>query len=92
MCGRRPIQKFEMKKPAAGFPARAFQSSCDDRDMPVICPTCQISSVTADLTPTSLIKSLNRWWRGAFAGDRLPGFGHRQRRSTGGSLLFRRGA
>ena len=49
MCGRRPIQRFEMKKAAAGFPARAFQSSCDDRDMPVICPTCQIFSVTADL-------------------------------------------
>ena len=24
MSGRRPIQEFRMKKPAAGFPARAF--------------------------------------------------------------------
>jgi hypothetical protein len=31
------------KKPATGFPARAlFLNSCDDEDMPVICPTCQI--------------------------------------------------
>jgi hypothetical protein len=30
-----------LKKPATNFPARAL-NSCDDEDMPVICPTCQI--------------------------------------------------
>jgi hypothetical protein len=33
---------FRFKKPAAGFPARAPKKYCDDEDMPVICPTCQI--------------------------------------------------
>jgi len=42
-CGCRPICKVRLKKPAAGFPARA-QICCDDDDMPVICPTCQISA------------------------------------------------
>jgi len=40
MCGRRPIQDFQNKKPATDFSVRA----CDFRDvgiMPVICPTCQ---------------------------------------------------
>jgi hypothetical protein len=30
-----------LKKPAAGFPARAFRISCDGEYLPVICPTCQ---------------------------------------------------
>jgi hypothetical protein len=30
------------KTPAAVFPARALQNSCDDAVMPLICPTCQI--------------------------------------------------
>jgi hypothetical protein len=39
-----------LKKPAAGFPARAVDAnSCDDEDMPVICPTCQIFFLAADL-------------------------------------------
>jgi hypothetical protein len=29
-----------LKKPATGFPARAF-NSCDDVNLPVICPTAQ---------------------------------------------------
>jgi hypothetical protein len=30
-----------LKKPAAGFPARALDENCDDELMPVICPTAQ---------------------------------------------------
>jgi hypothetical protein len=41
-CGRRPIQEIQKQKPAAGFPGAGFCSSCDDGEMPVICPTCQI--------------------------------------------------
>jgi hypothetical protein len=41
-CGRRPIGKMLMKKPAADFSARALEDCCDDDAMPVICPTCQI--------------------------------------------------
>jgi hypothetical protein len=39
-CGRRPIQEIQTQKPAAVSGA-GFCSSCDDEDMPVICPTCQ---------------------------------------------------
>ena len=41
-CGRRPIGKLPMKKPAADFSARALEDYCDDGAMPVICPTRQI--------------------------------------------------
>jgi hypothetical protein len=30
-----------LKKPAAGFPGAGSKNSCDDEDMPVICPTAQ---------------------------------------------------
>ena len=36
-----PIQGTGCKKPAAVSRA-GFRNSCDDADMPVICPTCQI--------------------------------------------------
>jgi hypothetical protein len=41
--GLRPTRRTELKKPAAGVPARAFEFLRDDEDMPVICPTCQMS-------------------------------------------------
>jgi hypothetical protein len=31
-----------MKKPAASFLSAGLFKSCDDDNMPVICPTCQI--------------------------------------------------
>jgi hypothetical protein len=37
--GRRPIQKTRDRFSGAGL-----KNSCDDEDMPVICPTCQILS------------------------------------------------
>ena len=43
-----------MKKPAAGFPARAL-NSCDDETMPVICPTCQNVSEAAFLVSNPML-------------------------------------
>ena len=36
-CGRRPIEKARGRFPGAGS-----QDFCDDEEMPVICPTCQL--------------------------------------------------
>jgi hypothetical protein len=36
-----PIQGGQIKKPAA-VPGAGFCDACDDENMPVICPTCQI--------------------------------------------------
>jgi hypothetical protein len=38
--GCRPIQKSKLKNPRPV--SRRGLNSCDDEDMPVICPTCQI--------------------------------------------------
>jgi hypothetical protein len=35
-----------LKKPAAGFPGAGSKTSCDDEDMPVICPTAQDKNVS----------------------------------------------
>jgi hypothetical protein len=35
------FEKVRLKKPAASFPARAFEISCDGEYLPVICPTSQ---------------------------------------------------
>jgi hypothetical protein len=41
--GRRPIQEFGFEKARRRFPgAGSILSSCDDEDMPVICPTGQV--------------------------------------------------
>lgn len=41
-CGRRPIQEVRTEKARGRFPGAGFLNSCDDANMPVICPTCQI--------------------------------------------------
>jgi hypothetical protein len=60
------------KKPAAGFPWRGLWNSCDDEDMPVICPTCQIPLVRVRPAPPGLVlfKPLNRWRHGSPGGKR----------------------
>ena len=64
-CGRRPIEKARGQFPGAGF-----ENSCDDDDMPVICPTCQIFCVA--VASALLFKSLY-WRRGFLLGKRLRG-------------------
>jgi hypothetical protein len=48
-CGRRPIQKFRLKITDAKSPQPVSRrgldcsvNSCEDDNVPVICPTCQI--------------------------------------------------
>ncbi len=47
---RQPPFRFKApdSKSPRRFPARAYRNSCDDADMPVICPTCQIISGGSD--------------------------------------------
>jgi hypothetical protein len=79
-----------LKKPAAGFPARA-RKFCDDVDMPVICPTCQIFIGRRFSSPaTGLFESLHRW-RGFPGRDRFGPIGNRRRTYLGGGLLLRTG-
>ena len=44
-CGRRPIRETRIEKARGRFPGAGFGNSCDDENMPVICPTCQMSSL-----------------------------------------------
>jgi len=91
-CGRRPIRvtrfRIANEKARGRFPGAGFCNSCDDEDMPVICPTCQ--TLFWKQPPISwrlLVKPLNRW-RGCSGGNRFGGFCDRQRRRLGGSLLL----
>jgi hypothetical protein len=87
---------FRFKKPAASFPARAPKKSCDDEDMPVICPTCQIFLWSpVDRAPALLLKSLHRGrgscgydWRRSFCRTRFNRPGNRQRVHLGSRLLL----
>ena len=46
-CGRRPIRNLPIEKARGRFPGAGSKKFCDDEDMPVICPTCQIFSLTS---------------------------------------------
>ena len=91
MVGRRPILKVWNEKTRGRFPGAGFLNSCDDRDMPVICPTCQIFSAAQILPSMLLFKSLNRrcCWLSA---HNLFGIGDGRCRDLGGGLLLRSGA
>ena len=86
-CSSPPNEKTRGQLPGAGF-----CNSCDDGDMPVICPTCQtFLKQPPILPPTPLVKPLH-WRHGFSGGDRLGRFCHRQRRRPDGGLLLGAGA
>ncbi len=75
-----------LKKPAAGFPARAHDENCDDKLMPVFCPTAQdiFSLVFAEAFS---VKTLHRR-RGFSSCNRLGRFDRRRRTHLGRRLLL----
>jgi hypothetical protein len=80
---------------------RGLWNSCDDEDMPVICPTCQIFCGTVAYAPALLFKPLDRRrgfcgndfgcfgnWRRGFCSNRFDRLGNWQRSCPGGRLLL----
>jgi len=92
-CGRRPIQEVRTEKARGRLPGAGFVNSCDDANMPVICPTCQISfeAVTDPPSRFPSVKSLDRRRRGSLGGKRRSPDGRRRTR-RGDRLLLRCGA
>jgi hypothetical protein len=78
------------EKTRGRFPGAGFLSSCDDANMPVICPTCQIFSATEIFSPTLLFKALHRR-RCRLSAHNLFRIGDRRGRDPGGGLLLRCG-
>ena len=80
------FKKSDSKNPRP-VSRRGLRYSCDDEDMPVICPTCQIFWNDRRSSPTRLFKSLNRR-RGFLRGNRFRSFDNRRWSHSGGSLLL----
>jgi hypothetical protein len=66
-----PPDEARIEKNPRPVSRRGLLNSCDDDNMPVICPTCQNFLTRLQIYPPALLfKSLNRWRRGSLGGKR----------------------
>ena len=89
--GRRPISESSNDKTRDRFPgAGSIFTSCDVRNMPVICPTGQVFCYSRIIRSLDLFETLNR--RQLSRGGRLGRSGRRRRTRLGCGLRLRRHA